>query len=50
MVNTDEEDISWDASHMFLEKWWNGTLKPDLGWLGDGKTAKRIVNILTELK
>ena len=50
MLNTDEEDISWDASHMFLEKWWNGTLSPDISWLGDGKTSKRIINILTELK
>ena len=46
MINTDEEDISWETSHIFLDKWWDGSLKPDISWLGDGKTAKRIVNIL----
>ena len=48
LVNADKEDISWDASHMFLEKWWSGELKPDIRWLGDGKTAKRITEILSK--
>jgi len=46
MINTDERDISWEYSHLFLEKWWNGTLKPDISWLGDGKTSDRIVELL----
>jgi UDP-GlcNAc3NAcA epimerase len=48
LINTDVEDISWDTSHLFLEKWWNKTLKPDTSWLGDGTTSKRIVKIMLE--
>jgi UDP-N-acetylglucosamine 2-epimerase len=47
LINTDGKDISWDKSHLFLEQWWDGRLKPDISWLGDGKTAKRIVDIIT---
>jgi len=48
LLNTDEEDISWDMSHVFLSRWWNGTLNYNIDWLGDGKTSKKIVDILCQ--
>ena len=50
LLNTEEEDLSWEHSHLYLEKYWNGSIKPNLRWLGDGKTAERIVSILASLE
>ena len=49
VLNIEERDLSWEYSHLYLETYWNGSLRPNLEWLGDGKTAKRIVNILAKL-
>ena len=48
LLNTDEEDISWDMSHVFLSRWWDNTLNYSIDWLGDGKTSKTIVDILCQ--
>lgn len=49
LLNTEKEDLSWAHSHLYLEKYWSGEIKPDLKWLGDGNTAQRIVDILASL-
>lgn len=48
LLNIEERDLSWEHSHLYLEKYWNGSLKPNLDWLGDGNTAKKIVDILAK--
>tara|TARA_Y100000310_G_scaffold332453_1_gene408062 strand:- start:126 stop:1172 length:1047 start_codon:yes stop_codon:yes gene_type:complete len=49
LLNTEEEDLSWEYSHLYLKRYWEGSIHPNLGWLGDGKTASRIVNIMANL-
>jgi UDP-N-acetylglucosamine 2-epimerase len=48
LINTEEEDLSWEQSHIYIKNYCSGKIKPDLSWLGDGKTASRIVEILAK--
>jgi len=49
LLNTEEEGMSWEYSHLYLKRYWEGSIQPNLDWLGDGKTASRIVNIIASL-
>ena len=50
LLNTEKEDLSWQQSHLYLQNYWDGTIVPNLEWLGDGETATRIVEIIANLK